>query len=488
MANIPTSYAKISRKKSYKTHKPSSSSRKDGTLMNVHSNDQLNLRGLVNEAKSTYEIPASAFEGERIKKGLRNADGTGVIAGVTGIGLVHGYVIDEGEKTPIDGKLYYRGYDVEEIVEYYANCQRYGYEECSYLLLMGKLPTEVELSHFDEILNFYRRLPSRFAEDVILKAPSRNIMSKMTASVLALASFDDRADDCSFENVLMQSISLIARIPIIAAMAYAVKRHKFYNESLTLHFPRAGYSTSENFLRVARPDKMFTAEEAMLLDLCLILHAEHGGGNNSTFACRVLSSTGTDTYSAIAGALGSLKGPRHGGANIKVIEMLDDLKSNVRDYKDEDEIADYLRKIVAKEAYDKSGLIYGMGHAVYTKSDPRAVILKQYAEKMANERGYSDDFNILQTIEKLAPGILAARASANAKAASQICANVDMYSGTVFRMLGIPSDMFTPLFAISRVSGWCAHRLEEIVTSKKIIRPGYKSYGDIQQYIPLDKR
>ncbi|HBL85100.1 MAG: citrate synthase [Clostridiales bacterium GWF2_38_85] len=456
--------------------------------MSIHSSEHLNLKNLINDAKTTYEIPTSAFEGERIKKGLRNSDGTGVIAGVTGIGLVHGYVIDEGEKTPIDGKLYYRGYDVEKIVEYYANSPRFGYEECSYLLLMGKLPTEVELAHFDEILNFYRRLPSRFAEDVILKAPARNIMSKIAASVLALASFDDRADDCSFENVLMQSISLIARVPIIAAMAYAVKRHKFYNESLTLHFPRAGYSTSENFLRIARPDKMFTPDEAMLLDLCLILHAEHGGGNNSTFTCRVLSSTGTDSYCAIAAALGSLKGPKHGGANIKVIEMLDDLKANVRDYNDEEEIAAYLKKIINKEAYDKSGLIYGMGHAVYTKSDPRAIILKQYAQKMAKERGFDNDFKILQTIERLSPALLAARTSANAKAASQICANIDMYSGTVFRMLDIPSDMFTPLFAISRVSGWCAHRLEEIVTSKKIIRPGYKSYGDINEYIPLEER
>ena len=456
--------------------------------MNLHSTEHLNLRSLISEAKSTYEIPAEAFEGERIKRGLRNSDGTGVIAGVTGIGLVHGYIISEAEKVAVDGKLYYRGYDVEKIIDYYANAKRYGYEECSYLLLMGKLPTETELAQFDEILNFYRRLPSRFAEDVILKAPSRNIMSKIAASVLALASFDDRADDCSFENVLLQSISLIARIPIIAAMAYAVKRHKFYNESLTLHFPRAGFSTSENFLRVARPDKVFTKEEALLLDLCLILHAEHGGGNNSTFACRVLSSSGTDTYSAIAGALGSLKGPKHGGANIKVIEMLDDLKQNVRDYSDEEEFAAYLRKIIAKEAYDKSGLIYGMGHAVYTKSDPRAIILKQYAENMAHERGYSDDFKILQTIEKLSPGILSTRVSANAKAAAQICANVDMYSGTVFRMLGIPSDMFTPLFAISRVSGWCAHRLEELVTSKRIIRPGYKSYGDVQEYKPLCDR
>lgn len=456
--------------------------------MNIQNAEHLNLRSLISEAKNTYEIPAEAFEGEKIKKGLRNSDGTGVIAGVTGIGQVHGYTFVDGKKIPDDGKLYYRGHDVEKIIDYYANCQKYGYEECSYLLLMGKLPTELELAQFDEILNFYRRLPSRFAEDVILKAPSRNIMSKTAASVLALASFDERADDCSFENVLLQGISLIARVPIIAAMAFAVKRHKFYNESLTLHFPRAGFSTSENFLRVARPDKVFTPEEAMLLDLCLILHAEHGGGNNSTFTCRVLSSTGTDTYSAIAAALGSLKGPKHGGANIKVIEMLDDLKANVKDYNDEEEIADYLRKIIAREAYDRSGLIYGMGHAVYTKSDPRSVIMKKYAEKMALERGFSDDFKILQTIEKLSPNILASRVSANAKSASQICANVDMYSGTVFRMLGIPSDMFTPLFAISRVSGWCAHRLEEIVTSKRIIRPGYNSFGDLQEYVDIDHR
>ncbi len=447
----------------------------------------LNIHEMLDEAKETYTIPKKAFEGERIKRGLRNSDGTGVVAGVTGIGLVHGYVVDEGEKYPVDGKLYYRGYDVDDIVDYYAASDKFGYEEVSYLLLMGELPTEEELIHYEEVLNYYRQLPPGFTEDVVMRAPSRSIMAKMAQSVLALSSYDESPDDLTFDNVLVQSAQLVARVPIIAALAYAVKRHVFQNKSLTLHYPKEGLSTSENFLRVVRSDKSFTREEAKLLDLCLILHAEHGGGNNSTFTCRTLTSTGTDTYSAIAGALGSLKGPRHGGANIKVVEMLDNIKENVKDLNDDDELRAYLIRILDGQANDGSGLIYGMGHAVYTKSDPRAVILKKFASGMAEKCGYSEDFRLLDSIERLSPALLVQK-KASIPAENFVSANVDAYSGTVFRMLNIPEDMFTPLFAISRVSGWCAHRIEELLTSKKIVRPAYKHYGPMREYVPIGQR
>ncbi|HPE95161.1 MAG TPA: citrate synthase [Bacillota bacterium] len=456
---------------------------KDKQIPNIH---HLSIHTLLDGAKETYMLDPEAFKGERIKKGLRNSDGTGVVAGVTGIGLVHGYVVDEGEKCPVDGKLYYRGYDVEDIVNYYSSHDKFGYEECSYLLLMGELPTSAELEHYDEVLNYYRQLPQGFVEDVVMRAPNESIMSKIAQSVLALSAYDPSPDDISFENVLVQSAQLVARLPIIAASAYAVKRHVFQNKSLTLHNPKQGLSTSENFLRVVRSDKSFTRDEAKLLDLCLILHAEHGGGNNSTFTCRSLTSTGTDTYSAIAGALGALKGPRHGGANIKVVEMLDDIKANVRDTHDEDELRDYLLKILDKKANDNSGLIYGMGHAVYTKSDPRSVILKRFASEMVTNSEFAEDFKLLNTIERISPALLVQKTSIPRE--DFVSSSIDMYSGIIFRMLRIPEDMFTPLFAIARISGWCAHRMEELITSHKIIRPAYKYAGDIRNYISPDER
>lgn len=454
---------------------------------NIPNSHRLNVKEMVAEARDTYAIPAEQFKLPHLKRGLRNNDGTGVVAGITGIGSVHGYIIDEGEKIPKDGKLYYRGYDLEDIVDYYAKTERYGYEEVSYLLLMGKLPSNKELDHYNEVLNYYRNLPQHFVEDMILKCPSENIMNKMMSALLALYSYDDRADDCSFENVVVQSAQIIARMPIIAASAYAVKRHVFDNKSLTLHYPKLGLSTSENFLRVVRSDKTYTKDEAKLLDICLILHAEHGGGNNSTFTCRSLSSAGTDTYSAIAGALGALKGPKHGGANIAAIKMLDNMKSVIKDYNDDDEIAAYLERVIRKEENDRSGLIYGMGHAVYTKSDPRARILKRYAKTLTASGEYADDFKLLEAVERLAPTLLS-RSKPNIPAPDHVCANVDLYSGTVFRMLRIPTDMFTPLFAIARTSGWCAHRMEEMVTSSKIYRPAFKSCSVPKPYAPLESR
>lgn len=456
---------------------------KDKKIPNIH---HLSIHTLLDSAKKTYMLPPEAFKGERIKKGLRNSDGTGVVAGVTGIGLVHGYIVDEGEKCPVDGKLYYRGYDIEDIVNYYSSHDKFGYEECSYLLLMGELPTAAELEHYDEVLNYYRQLPQGFVEDVVMRAPNESIMSKIAQSVLALSAYDPSPDDISFENVLVQSAQLVARLPIIAASAYAVKRHVFKNKSLTLHYPKPGLSTSENFLRVVRSDKSYTRDEAKLLDLCLILHAEHGGGNNSTFTCRSLTSTGTDTYSAIAGALGALKGPRHGGANIKVVEMLDNIKENVRDTHDEDELRNYLLKILDKKANDNSGLIYGMGHAVYTKSDPRSVILKRFASEMVANSEYAEDFWLLNTIERISPALLVEKTSIPRE--NFVSSSIDMYSGIIFRMLRIPEDMFTPLFAIARISGWCAHRMEELLTSHKIVRPAYKYAGAIRDYILPEDR
>ena len=436
------------------------------------------------EAKNTYEIPDKAFASYRVKRGLREADGTGVTAGVTRIGNAHGYVIDEGEKVPAKGVLEYRGYDVSKLVESYAAEGRYGFEECVYLLFFGHLPTPSQLTEFNTLLDTYRRLPSRFTEDILMKAPNRSLMNKLATGVLALYSYDENPDATDLENMFRQSVEIIARIPIIAAHAYAVYRNYFHDKSLHLHNPRPELSTAQNFLRVLRSHKDFTEEEAHLLDLCLVLHAEHGGGNNSTFACRVLSSSGTDTYSAIGAAIGSLKGPRHGGANIKVQEMFDNIKENVTNINDDGALSDYLWKILKGEAYDGSGLVYGMGHPVYTVSDPRAVMLKKYALSLAEQKGYADDFKLLERIERLTPEIFNSHKGLD----RAMCANIDLYSGLVYRMLGIPTEMYTPLFAIARSAGWCAHRMEEFSTARKIIRPGYKCIEREREYFPLVDR
>ncbi|MBQ7171641.1 MAG: citrate synthase [Clostridia bacterium] len=438
---------------------------------------------LVESCRNHYVISPSAFSNNYIKRGLREADGTGVIAGITRKGNVHGYIVSEGERIPAPGELFYCGYNVEDLVNSFMSEGRFGFEETAFLLLFGHLPSEEELDSFDRIMDACRFLPPRFTEDIIMKAPSTSVMNKMATGVLALYAYDDNPDDSSLENIMRQSIELIARLPIIAAHSYAVYRNVFRGKSLTLHNPRNNLCTAENFLRVLRSDKSYTDEEAKLLDLCLVLHAEHGGGNNSTFSTRVISSTGSDTYSAIASAICSLKGPRHGGANIKAQQMFDDAKANILNPKDDGEVKDYLVKILRGEAGDGSGLIYGMGHAVYTLSDPRAVTLKRYARSLAEKKGYGADFELLETIERLSPGVF----HEERRIEKPLCANVDLYSGLVYRMLGIPTEMFTPLFAIARVAGWCAHRIEEAAQSK-IIRPGYKCIAKETRYVPLAER
>ena len=438
----------------------------------------------VEEARSANRIPAEAFENYRVKKGLREVDGTGVMAGVTNIGNAHGYVVYEGERRADDGKLEYRGMDLVSLIDGFSAEDRFGFEECIYLLLFGKLPNKQQLSDFCDLLTAKRRLPAGFTENIIMKAPSPSIMNKMAMSVLALYAYDDNPDDTSLENTLRQSIDVIAKLPVIAANAYRVYRTYFHGKSLNLHTPKDGLSTAENFLRISRSSKTFTEEEARLLDLCMVIQAEHGGGNNSTFSCRVLSSSGTDTYSAISAAIGSLKGPLHGGANIKVQEMFDSIRPMVKDVNDDEEVRHILLGILNREYGDGLGKIYGMGHAIYTKSDPRAIMLKKYAEDLAIRKGYGEDFRLLEAIERITPDLFNEFKGTN----RPMCANVDLYSGLVYRMLGIPPEMYTPLFACARVAGWCAHRLEETQTANKIIRPAYKCIAKKQEYIPLEER
>jgi citrate synthase len=429
-------------------------------------------------------IDPKFYDRYTVKRGLRNADGTGVMAGLTNICNVHGYVINEGEKSPIPGKLVYRGYNIQDLVDNAVKENRFAYEEIVYLLLMGNLPTHEELTAFTDLMDDNRNLPANFFEDMILKAPSRNIMNKMGRALLSLYSYDDNPENRSPEYEMATAISIISKLPNIMVSAYQVKRRTYDGESMIMHPLIKGHSTAQMILSALRPDRQFTDEEAKLLDIMLVLHAEHGGGNNSTFTCRVLTSSGTDPYAAYSAAIGSLKGPKHGGANIKVGEMFECVKENVHNWENEGEVADFLRKILNKEAFDHSGLIYGMGHAVYTLSDPRAVILKANAKKLAAGTEYEREFNLLEKIEELTP-VLFAEKRGDIKA---MCANVDMYSGLVYRMLGIPNDLFTPLFAVSRMAGWCAHRFEELVTGKRIIRPAYKAVMKERSYVPIDER
>lgn len=430
-----------------------------------------------------YTIPERYFT-DKVKRGLRNGDGTGVMAGVTRIGRVIGYNIEDGELVPIPGRLYYRGIEIREIVKEHAGNNTFGYEEVAYLLLMGKLPTQAEFTQFKEALSKARPLPAEFNEDMILKAPSRDIMNKLARSVLALYSYDANADDTSLENMLRQSVELIARFPTIVANAYAVKRHHYDGKSLYIHNPKENLSVAENFLRMLRKDKSYTDDEAHLLDLLMILHAEHGGGNNSAFVCRALSSSGTDTYSAIAGAACSLKGPLHGGANARVTAMFRDVRAHVPDPGNDAEMTAYLEQILDKKAGDGSGKIYGLGHAVYTISDPRAELIKIYGQGMAELKGMTEDFAYLSSIERNGIRLIMERKNLT----NPICANLDLYSGFVLRMLGIPDELFTPLFAISRISGWCAHRIEEVISGKRIMRPAYRAAVSVSPYVPLDQR
>ncbi|MDE6593357.1 MAG: citrate/2-methylcitrate synthase [Oscillospiraceae bacterium] len=434
--------------------------------------------------KDNNSIDPSLYDRFGVKRGLRNADGSGVLAGVTNICNVHGYVLNEGEKYPDEGRLVFRGYSITDLVENAVRENRFGYEEIVYLLLGGDLPTAEQLTSLRNTLDEHRELPFGFFEDMILKAPSKNIMNKMARSVLALYSYDDDPDSCSPGHEVDTAVSIIAKMPEIMVAAYHVKQRYYDHKTMFMHQLIPGLSTAETILSLLRPDRQYTPEEAHLLDVCLMLHAEHGGGNNSTFTCRVLTSSGTDPYSAYSAAIGSLKGPRHGGANLKVTEMQNCVKENVKNWEDEGEVADFLRKILRKEAGDGSGLIYGMGHAVYTLSDPRAVIIKDNARKMAVGSEFEAEFRLLETIERLTPELFL-EVTGKTK---QMCANVDMYSGFVYKMLGIPQELFTPLFAVSRMPGWCAHRFEEAMTGRRIIRPAYKNVSKERKYIPLGDR
>lgn len=443
------------------------------------------LANLTEEYQELNHINPELYVSSGVKRGLRNSDGTGVMAGLTQIGSVQGYYIEDGERVPAPGRLIYRGINVEDLIRGFVSEDRFGFEETAFLLLLGRLPNQQELQRFTELLEQLRPLPRMFTEDMILKAPSENVMNKMARSVLALYSYDDRAEEMTLSNELRQAITLIARTPMIVAHAYAAKRCYFDGASLYLHRAQDGLSTAENFLYAMRQDNHFTETEAKLLDLCLVLHAEHGGGNNSAFTCRVISSSHTDFYSCIAAAIGSLKGARHGGANIRAKQMLDVVRDNVRDWKDDDEIQRVLARILGKELGDGSGLIYGMGHAIYTMSDPRSVILRTFARRLAEEKGMTEQLDLVESVERLAPQVFHRVTGSN----KMLCANVDLYSGFVYEMLNIPEELYTPLFATARMVGWCAHHLEEVYSpGNKIIRPAYKAVAPKRPFVPLDKR
>lgn len=443
------------------------------------------LKVLCDAYRKNNFIDPEVSEKLGVKRGLRNADGTGVLAGLTNICDVIGYQRDENNNIiPIDGKLIYRGIDLNDIVNEEITQDRFLFEEVAWLLLFGSLPNKETLDNFRRILETHRELPDGFAETQIMAAPSPNLMNKMARSVLAMYSYDEEAENTSLENVIKQSINLIAEMPSMMVYAYQAKKHAYDHESLYFHYPKPGLSTAENILAMYRLDQNYTREEARLLDLCMVVHADHGGGNNSAFTTRVLSSTGTDTYSAIASAILSLKGPKHGGANLMVMKQLDEILANVKDVHCDEEMKDYLTKIINKEAGDHSGLIYGIGHAVYTKSDPRAQILKKHSKDLAYEKGMQREYDCLCQIEKLAPVVFKELKGST----KNVCANVDLFSGLVYRILGISEELFTPIFAISRVAGWCAHRMEEVEFANRIIRPAYKYVGDEKQYISLDKR
>ncbi|SEK43155.1 citrate synthase [Ruminococcus sp. YRD2003] len=439
---------------------------------------------LAERSIDSYKINPELYTQYDVKRGLRDINGNGVVAGLTNISTIK--VLDMGDGMPNhgDGKLYYRGIDVEDIVEGFIKEKRFGYEETVYLLLFGTMPSEHELAEFRQLLADFRTLPSSFTRDVIMKAPSDNMMNTLAKSVLALYSYDDNANDISIPNVLRQCVELITLFPVLAVYGYNAYKYSSEGGSLFIHDPRPELSIAENLLYMLRPDKSFTELEARILDLALVLHAEHGGGNNSTFTVHVVSSSGTDTYSAIAAALGSLKGPKHGGANIKVAMMFDDMKQSVSDWTDEEEVRGYLRRLLHKEAFDRAGLIYGMGHAVYSQSDPRAKVFKGFVESLSSEKGRHDEFALYSLVERLAPEVIAEER----RIYKGVCANVDFYSGFVYRMLGIPDELFTPIFAVSRIAGWSAHRIEELINSNKIIRPAYKAISPMREYTDMENR
>lgn len=439
---------------------------------------------LTDLCKKNNAIDPSLYAKYDVKRGLRDVSGKGVLAGLTEIAEVRAYTITDEDMIPCEGKLFYRGYDVEQIVDGFILEDRFGFEETAYLLIFGKLPTEAELIRFNELLGEYRSLPTSFVRDIIMKAPSSDMMNTLARSVLTLYSYDDKADDISVPNVVRQCLQLTALFPLLSVYGYQAYRHYHDGKSLFIHSPDSKLSTAENILRLLRPDKKYSALESKILDIALVLHAEHGGGNNSTFTTHVVSSSGTDTYSTVAASLGSLKGPKHGGANIKVVEMFEDMKASITDWEDEEAVGKYLEALLDKEAFDKAGLIYGMGHAVYSLSDPRANIFKRYVETLSKEKGRVDEYQLYSLVERLAPQIIGEKR----KIYKGVSANIDFYSGFVYSMLDLPKELFTPIFAIARIAGWSAHRIEELINAGKIIRPAYKSVAKHSDYLPINQR
>lgn len=426
-------------------------------------------------------IDSRLFGEYDVKKGLRDKSGTGVLAGLTKISTIESFDMIDGKKTPCDGRLYYRGYNILDLVNGHGQQDNLRFEEITYLLLFGELPNREQLRDFKEMLSAMRQLPTNFVRDVIMKAPSRDMMNSLSKSVLTLASYDNQVSDLSISNVLRQCLMLISEFPMLAVYGYHAYNHYEKDGSMYIHRPDPNLSTAENLLRMLRPDMQYSPLEARVLDLALVLHMEHGGGNNSTFTTHVVSSSGTDTYAAMAAALSSLKGPKHGGANIKVVEMMEDLKKQVKDTKDEDEVRDYLQKLLHKEAFDRKGLIYGMGHAVYSLSDPRARVFKGFVEDLATEKGLHDEYDLYSMVERIGPQIIAGERAIF----KGVSANVDFYSGFVYSMLDIPLELFTPIFAIARIAGWSAHRIEELINVDKIIRPAYMSVSEKREYVEM---
>lgn len=439
---------------------------------------------LYDDIVTVNSVDPALYDMYPVKRGLRNNDGSGVIAGITNISNVHGYMMNEGDKVPVEGKLTFRGYDIYDLLSDTSPSKRYGFEEVAYLLMLGKLPTQDELDQFVAAIDAERELPDGFTAARIMRHPAADLMIMLSRSIISLYADDPNAEDRSIEHEIKTAISLVSRLQRIMVLSYHAKQAYFHGDSMIMHRFVPGQSSSETILSMLRPDRAFTPEEARMLDIMMCLHAEHGGGNNSTFTCRVLSSADTDPYSAYAGAVGSLKGSKHGGANHQVLGMQAEIKENVKNWEDDDEVAAYIAKIVNKEAYDKTGLIYGMGHAVYTLSDPRAIICKDFATRLAEGTEYEPELNLLKSIERLAPEVILQEKGTN----KDMCANVDMYSGFVYSMMGIPADLITPLFACSRMAGWAAHRMEEILTGKRIIRPAYKTAVKEQDYVPIEQR
>lgn len=451
---------------------------------NIYSEITPEIMRLAKMSEDVGVIDSSLFTKYDVKRGLRDLNGKGVLAGLTHISDVRASQIVDGVSVPCEGRLFYRGYDVKDLVDGFTADNRFGFEEVTYLLLFGELPDEKELADFKELLAFYRTLPTSFVRDIILKAPSKDMMNTLARSVLTLYSYDDRADDTSIPNVLRQCLQLISLFPLLSIYGYQAYSHYHDGSSLFIHQPVPGLSTAENILHILRPDSSYTPLEAKILDIALVLHMEHGGGNNSSFTTHVVTSSLTDTYSTIAAAIGSLKGPRHGGANIKVVKMFDDMKKEVSDWTDEDEVGNYLRKLLQKDAFDHAGLIYGVGHAIYSKSDPRAEIFKSFVQKLSVEKGLEKEFALYSMVERLAPQII----SSERQMFKGVSINVDFYSGFVYDMLDLPLELYTPIFAIARIAGWSAHRLEELANNGKIIRPAYKPVGNDRDYIALSDR